>query len=62
MNHEGGPLELLPSESADLHVASRLNGHLGPGAHMATFNQDARALGLNNKLQEYIRSAIIKRS
>ena len=55
-------MELLPSESADLHVASRLNGHLGPGAHMATFNQDARALGLNNKLQEYIRSAIIKRS
>jgi len=57
----GGPMELAASEAADLHVATKLNGHLGPTTSMANFNTDAKGLGLNSKIKEYVRSAIIKR-
>jgi hypothetical protein len=43
-------------------MATKLNGHLGPGSRMGNFNKDAMTLGLNQKLKEYIRSSIIKRS
>jgi hypothetical protein len=55
-------MEMSHSESADLHMATKLNGHLGPNSHMGTFNKDAMTLGLNAKLKEYTRASIIKRS
>jgi hypothetical protein len=62
VNQVGGPLELTAGEAtADLHLATKLNGHLGPTTSMASFNADAKVLGLNSKMTEYVRSAIIKR-
>ncbi len=61
VNQVGGPLELTAGEAVDLHVATKLNGHLGPTTSMASFNADAKVLGLNSKMTEYVRSAIIKR-
>ncbi len=57
----GSPLELTAGVAADLHAVTKLNGHLGPTTSMASFNADAKMLGLNSKMTEYVRSAIIKR-
>jgi hypothetical protein len=61
VNQVVGPLELTAGESADLHAVTKLNGHLGPTTSMASFNADAKVLGINSKMTEYVRSAIIKR-
>jgi hypothetical protein len=61
VNHVRGPMELSADEAAHMHLATKLNGHLGPSSNMAVFNKDAKALHLSNKLTEHIRSVIIKR-